>query len=207
MKQTLSKFYCCALVVLAAASPLSEAANEGIKVAADDLKFQALMSPDIGGSKKGFKAKEWLEIETKIKVAVDPMPKSETCDRLTVKWYLAVQNPEKAGTYLLLTKEVEHVNIPLGEEVYCSAYLSPASSRRILGSNRNVEKAVELVGFEVLYNGAVVADGSNKGKPGWWKIASPKVSLTEVVKLMDKSETPFSTLWWDRYAEVDATKK
>lgn len=208
MKRTLSKFSYCTLVAFAVGLPWSAASAQAIKVVADAPVYEELASPEFSATKsKSFKPKGWLEIETKINVNLSPAPKSETCDRLTVKWFLAVQNPEKPNTLLLITKEVQHVNIPLGEDVHCSAYLSPASIRRIMGSNRNVAKVVEHVGFEVLYNGETVATGSNKLKPGWWKIASPSISLTEAVALMDKSETPFSHMWWDRYAEVDASKR
>lgn len=208
MKQTLSKFSRCTLLALIAGLPWSAASAQAIKVEADSPAFEELISPEFSATKnKKFKPKGWLEIETKINVKLAPAPKSETCDRLTVKWFLAVQNPEKANTLLLITKEVHHVNIPLGEDIYCSAYLSPASIRRILGSNNNVAKVVEHVGFEVLYNGEIVATGSNKLKPGWWKIASPSISQTDLVTLMDKPETPFSHMWWDRYAEVDASKR
>lgn len=208
MKRTLSNFFCCALVALAAGLPWSAASGQAIKVVADEPVYDELMSPEFSATKgKSFKPKGWLEIETKINVRLAPAPKSETCDRLTVKWYLAVQNPEKANAFLLITKEVQHVNIPLGEDVYCSAYLSPASIRRIMGTDRNVAKVVEYVGFEVIYNGETVATGTNKGKPGWWKVASPNLSLTDAVALMDKPETPFSHMWWDRYAEVDVSKK
>lgn len=207
MKRTLSKFFCCTLVALAAGLPWSAAYAQAIKVVANEPLYAELMSPEFNIGKKGYKPKSWLEIETMINVNMAPAPKSETCDRLTVKWFLAVQNPDKANTFLLITKEVQHVNIPLGEDVYCSAYLSPASIRRVVGSIRNVTKLVEYVGFEVIYNGETVAAGTNKGKPGWWKVASPSLSLTETVTLMDKSKTPFSHMWWDRYAEVDVASK
>ena len=83
-------------------------------------------------------------------VQMAPEPKSKTCDAVTVRWYIAVENPEQKGTFLLFSREVKHVNIPTGEEIYVSTYLSPASIRRILGAARNPEKAVEVCSFEVL---------------------------------------------------------
>ena len=137
-------------------------------------------------------------------VQMAPEPKSKTCDKITVKWYIAVANPEKRGTFLLFTRDVEHVNIPTGEEIYCSAYMSPASIRRILGEARNPEKAVEVVSYEVILNGTPMAYGtSNKRfKQGWWDGSSDKLIRSSVVPILDKSQTPFSIMWWDRYAEV-----
>ncbi len=192
-----------------AQAPAAQAAAK-IKVTADEPAFEELFSPELGSAKgKSFKPKEWLEIETKLNVVMEPEPKSKTCDGLTVKWYLAVANPEKPRTMLLISRTVEYVNLPLGEDIYCSAYLSPASSRRILGDARNVKKVVEFVGFEILYNGEIVAGGSNKsvqGRKDWWNIASQSLARTDSVTLLDKSETPFAHMWWDRYAEVKVDK-
>ncbi|MCX6875743.1 MAG: hypothetical protein NTW21_18330 [Verrucomicrobia bacterium] len=179
------------------------AALGAAKVEADKPKFDYLMSPEFsGGKSKPFKPKGWLEVETKLKVAVRPEPKSKTCDRLTVKWYVAVENPDKPTTYLKLTKEVEHVNIPLDEDVYVSIYLSPASIRRLTGFDRATKNAVKYVGFEVIIDGKVEASETDKGEPKWWTKPSDKISDSETVPLLSKAETPFAQMWWDRYAEV-----
>jgi hypothetical protein len=143
-----------------------------------------------------------LEIETKIKVSMSPEPKSMTCDRLTVKWYIAVKNPERPNTMLLLTRDVEHVNVPLEEEVFCSVYMSPASLKRLTGSDRAGKGAVEAVAYEILINGMKVAEETTKFRVGWWNAASDKISRSDAVPLLGKNETPFATMWWDRYAEV-----
>ena len=187
---------------------IGSAFGQAAKVTGDQPSFDDLQSPEFsGGKQKGFKPKDWLEIEVKIKVQLAPEPKSKTCDKLLVKWYVAVKNPEKAGTMLLLTKDVEHVNIPLDEDVYCSIYLSPASIKRLTGTDKGGKKAVEYVGYEVLVNGEKVASETSKGKPGWWNAASNKISRSEAVPLLNKSETPFSNMWWDRYAEVSETRR
>lgn len=176
---------------------------QAAKVTAEKASFDDLQSPEFsGGKQKGFKPKDWLEIETKIKVQLSPEPKSKTCDRMTVKWYIAVKNPEKAGTMLLLTKDIEHVNIPLEEEVYCSVYLSPASIKRLTGTDRAGKGCVEAVGYEILVNGVKLAEDSTKFKPGWWNSASDKISRSDAVPLLSKLDTPFRAMWWDRYAEV-----
>lgn len=172
------------------------------KALAEKPTFDDLQSPEFsGGKQKSFKPKDWLEIETKIKVSLSPEPKSKTCEKLTVKWYVAVKNPEKSGTMWLLEKTVEHVNVPLEEEVFCSVYISPASLRR-MGFDRGGKSAVEGVGYEVLINGEKVASDTTKWKAGWWNMASEKISRNDSIPLLDKTETPFSTMWWDRYAEV-----
>lgn len=194
-----------ALIALAAltviSSPLAEAQKYDVE--AGKPEFEDLLSPDNGNSKKGFKPKDWLEIEAGIKVKMNPAPPSKTADKITVKWYVAVVNPDKQGTYLLLTKEITHVNVPLDEEVFSSVYLSPASVRRITGTDRAGKSSVYLVGYEVLINGEKrISASSDKSKQEWWNTTSDKISRTEVVPLLDKSESAFANMWWDRYAEI-----
>ncbi len=174
------------------------------KVKGDKPMFDDLESPQFsGGKQKGFKPKSWLEIEAKLKVDMKPEPKSKTCDKLTVKWFIAVKNTEKTGTMLLFTKDVEYVNVPLGEDVWFSVYLSPSSIKRLTGFDRAAKSAVEGVGYEVYINGEKVAEETTNWKVGWWNAASEKISRSDVVPLLIKPQTPFAAMWWDRYAEVN----
>jgi hypothetical protein len=182
---------------------IGSAFGQAAKVVGEKPTFDDLPSPEFsGGKQKSFKPKDWLEIEAKLKIALSPEPNSKTCEKVTVKWYIAVKNPEKSGTFLLLTKDIEHVNAPLDEDIYCSVYLSPASIKRLTGSDKGGKNAVQYVGYEVLINGEKVVAETDKGKVGWWNAASDKISRSDTVPLLNKSETPFSTMWWDRYAEV-----
>ena len=183
---------------------LSEANAQAYKVEAQKPEFDDLQSPqfDTGGSDKGFKPKDWLEVEASFKVQMAPEPPSKTAERLLVKWYVAVEHPDKRGAYLLLTKDVTHVNVPLNEEIFSSIYLSPASVTRLTGSDRGGKKAVKYIGYEILVNGEKVAQESDGAKAGWWNVASDKISRSDTVPLLNKSETPFAHLWWDRYAEI-----
>lgn len=191
-----------------AALSITSAFGQAAKVSSQKPSFDDLPSPEFsGGKQKSFKPNDWLEMEVPIKVSMSPEPKSKTCDRLTVKWYVAVKNPEKSGTFLLLTKDVDYVSIPLDEEVYCSVYLSPASVTSLTGSPKGGKGAVEFVGFEILINGVKVAEESSKGRPGWWNTASKNISRSDNPPLLNKMETPFSNMWWDRYAEVAVERR
>jgi len=192
-----------AVAVTASLAFSASAVAQAVKVTSEKPSFEDLPSPtDFGGAKsKSFKQKDWLEVETKLKFQMAPSPKSMTLERMTVKWYIAVKNPEKSGTFLLLTKDIEYVNIALEEDVFSSVYLSPASIKRLTGSDRAGKSSVEYVGFEVLVNGEKLASDTNKGQVGWWNAASDKISRTDTVPLLSKKETPFSVMWWDRYAE------
>ena len=59
--------------------------------------------------------------------------------------------------------------------------------------------------YEVLVNGQKVAQETTKkvkGQTDWWNIASSTISRSETVPLLNKMETPFASMWWDRYAEI-----
>ena len=193
-----------AAVATAAFAFSSSALAEAVKVTGEKPTFADLQSPgEFGGTQsKSFKPKDWLEVETKLKVQMSPAPKSQTLERMTVKWYVAVKNPEKSGTFLLLTKDIEYVNVALEEDVFVSVYLSPASVRRLTGSDKAGKSSVEFVGYEVLVNGERVASETNKGPANWWTVASDKISRSDTVPLLNKKETPFGVMWWDRYAEI-----
>ena len=174
------------------------------KVKGDKPMFDDLESPQFsGGKQKGFRPKTWLEIEAKLKVDMKPEPKTKTCDKLTVKWYVAVKNAEKPGTMLMFTKDVEYVNVPLGEDMWFSVYLSPSSIKRLTGMDRAAKSNVEGVGYEVFINGEKLAEETTNWKIGWWNAASEKISRSDVVPLLIKPQTPFAAMWWDRYAEVN----
>jgi hypothetical protein len=203
MHSIFRKTFSVTAALLVAGLSIGSAFGQAAKVLGEKPSFDDLPSPEFsGGKQKSFKPKDWLEIEAKLKISLSPEPPSKTCEKLTVKWYIAVKNPEKSGTFLLLTKDIDHVNAPLDEDIYCSVYLSPASIKRLTGSDKGGKNAVEYVGYEVLINGEKVAAETSKGKVGWWTSASDKISRSDTVPLLNKSETPFSTMWWDRYAEV-----
>ena len=136
-----------------------------------------------------------------------PEPKTKTCDKLMIKWFVAVKNTEKASSILLFTKDVEYVNVPLDEEMWFSVYLSPASIKRLTGGDRAAKSAVEAVGYEVYINGEKLAEETTKWQPQWWNVDPTKtkmeISRSDVVPLLIKPQTPFSMMWWDRYAEVN----
>jgi hypothetical protein len=182
---------------------LGTANAEAFKVTTTKPAFDDLQSPEFNnGKQKAFKPKNWLEVEAKLNVIASPDYKFKTVDKITVKWYVAVQNPEKARSMLLFTRDIDHVNIPLNEDIHCSVYLSPSAILRITGSDRAAKSMVEYVGYEVLINGVKVGEETSKGSPGWWNVNSEKISRSDAVPLLSKPETPFNIMWWDRYAEV-----
>ena len=199
-----------ASIVTLAGFPMGSASGQNTKLNADKPTFEDLQSPTYTGpgKQKNFKPKEWLEVEAKINIAGGAASKGKVCEKLTVKWYVAVKNPEKIGTHFILTKDVEHMNIPYDEDIWISVYLSPVSIKRLTGTDRPGKNSVESVGYEVLVNGVKVAEEASSGKlkAGWWNNPSDKASKNDSVPLLNKAETPFRAMWWDRYAEVNESR-
>jgi len=191
-------------LVLVAIFSLSQfAMAQTYKIELDKPDFDDLPSPEIGGGKKNFKPKEWLEVEVKFKI-ISSDKKEEFVDRVTVKWYVAAKIKEGGKTSIrVLEKEVNYVNVPVGEDIYASVYLSPSAVKRISGYDNASKRMVESVGGEIRVKGSEAYKGSgffsSKGKPKWWD----NMARYNKIPLRNKNETPFSFLWWDRYAEIE----
>ena len=194
-----------ALGAFAATTPLM--AQTG-KVKLDSPKFDNLPSPQFSvGKNKNFKPKDWLEVEVKFKVEMPRTYKQKFIDRVTVKWYVAIDDPAGGKKTVFLQKEINHVNVPVDEDVYTSVYLSPAAIKRISGRDRAGKNIVKSVGGEVLINGQAAYKDSGRfsstQKPGWWNQLSPY----NKIPLLSKNDTPFKFLWWDRYAEIEEPRR
>ena len=199
------------LLALAALAIGPAALSQTVKqIDASDPTFDNLQSPSVGGNtgKKSWKPKDWLEVEVKVKLEPGrAAPSDGHVVRLTVRWFVAVENKiDKAGQkYFLMEKEVTHVNVPLDEDFYLSCYLSPATIKRLTGSERAGKNSITAVGGEITVPGAAApARFTSQGRVNnpWWQ--SPTMQRTNKYPLLDKNETPFKFLWWDRYLEIES---
>jgi hypothetical protein len=176
-------------------------AQGNAKADVDKISFDALQSPDINVAKaKNFKPKEWLEVEAKVRLQAAPVPVSGFLDKITVKWYIAAENVGAKAT-ALLTKEVSYVNVPVDEDFFVSVYLSPSAVKRITGSDRASARTVKAVAMQILYNGKEIGTQSSSGPDNWWN--NPTLGQMSGVQVLNKNETPFKALWWDRYGEIE----
>ena len=176
--------------------------SKDARFSVDDPKFDELQSPEIqDGNAKNFKPKDWLEIEVKIKVdKLREQPKDNYLDEITVNWHVVVKGQDRKA--YKVSRTVTHVNIPTDEEVYVSIYLSPNTMRRITGNSRAKKNDLEAVGGEIGLNGEMVGYFTWGEKAGWWTKELRRVEATSKFPLLDKTQTPFAPLWYDRYAEV-----
>jgi len=207
MKQRLHPIRRSTLAVIAAASAALTflAAPAGAQGKADvgNLVFDDIPSPEVQtGKAKSFKPKDWLEVEAGIKIPAmnADQKKSGFINQVTVKWYVAMDNPDAKGV-IKLSKTINHINVPVDEEIFSSVYMSPANLKRLTGKDKAGKGDVEAVGLEVLVSGEKVGLAAQKKPEKWWESGSLS-DQSDKFPLLNKDETPFAMLWWDRYAEI-----
>ncbi|MEK7954275.1 Amuc_1102 family pilus-like protein [Luteolibacter soli] len=192
---------------VAALTFLAAPAHAQGKAEVGTLVFDDIPSPEVNSGKaKSFKPKDWLEVEVAIKLPAQNAEQKKIgfVDAVTVKWYVAMANPDGKG-FIKLTKTIEHINVPIDEEIFSSVYMSPSAIKRLTGKDKAGKSAVRAVGVEVLVNGEKVGQAAVKEKEGWWTSGSLS-DQSDKFPLLNKDETPFSMLWWDRYAEIKREK-
>jgi len=177
--------------------------SQEAKFKVEDPEFEELQSPEINdGNAKNFKPKDWLEIEVKFSAEVQPSaaPADDYLDQITINWHVVVKGQDRK--VYKISKSVTHVNIPLNEDLFASVYLSPNTLRRITGNPKASKSDLEAIGGEIAWKGKMVGFFSYGEKAGWWRKPLKGVEATSKFPLLDKSQTPFAPLWYDRYAEV-----
>jgi len=203
MKSTFRSFltFGCSLALSGTAFSQLEASKTNV-FDVSKPEFDDLQSPNIQvGKNKKFTPKDWLEVEVKLKVKrLKETPKDMYLDEFKVNWYVVVKGQDGKG--YMMTKTITHVNMPIDEEVIASVYLSPNTLRRITGNERAGKGDLEAIGGEIEYGGEMVGFFSHGEKAGWWRQPLEKIERTEKFPLLDKSQTPFAALWYDRYAEL-----
>jgi hypothetical protein len=142
-------------------------------------------SPDYGiGRYAGGSNERWLEIEVEFNAA------PEWTDELTLKYYILVNGR-------LLTGDVTHVNIAAGLN-RSVMYVLPVALARFVGNRPLLPNTVQNVAVQIVQGGAVKDESSLARAPAQWFSNLPPVSGF----VLNKNETPFAPLYWDRYAQI-----
>jgi hypothetical protein len=131
---------------------------------------------------------QWLEVEVNFESNVD------WTDELTVKYYILLADQCLVG-------EVTHIDIPRGRDLYSVMYVSPRTIARILNNRPLTSLDIQDVGVQLVSKGQVLVTKSYKaqGDQQWWQ------NLQQVTgKVLNKNETPFAALIWDRYEQIKA---
>lgn len=183
---TLSAF---ALLALAFQSAAQAPVRPGdIKI--DKIIPSAVRTPEYqitGGANKRYRIAEWLEVE----VEFSSVP--ELVDELAFNYRILVNGKMLTGT-------VTHVNIPKGKEHYSVAYVSPRSLERVMDGKTFNAAAIQGIWVDVSKQGMMVSQLSTA------RGAAPNVPQIPGM-VLNKSETPFAPLYWDRYEALKATPR
>jgi len=130
----------------------------------------------------------WLEVEVEFAAA------PALTDELTFKYYILFNGN-------LLTGEVTHVNIPAGRENRSVMYISPLALSRF-GNNRPITaNSCQNIAVQIVQQGAVTNEISLTRAPAQWFATLPQISGF----VLNKNETPFGPLYWDRYEQIKAS--
>lgn len=177
--------------------------------------FDSLSSPEFGGrNSKNFTAQDWLELESEMDIPAQSRKQEvlEFIDEVEVRWYVAIED-KAIKRPVLLTKEITHTNVPVGEKIFTSVYISPNALTRLTGLDRAIRSTVIVASVVVFVGGNQVGvattkssynDDPRKGEL-WWTAAS--LSKSAQVPLLNKNETPFKAFWYDRYAEIKPERR
>lgn len=139
-----------------------------------------------GGQGKRYKLGKWLEFE----VSYDTVPVE--IDELTFKFTAQIENK-------LLDGDVTYVNIPEGRDHYAVMYISPKSLNKLTGGKPLTPAAIQNAWVEVSRQGQVLARVSHRpGNP-------PNVPHITGM-LLNKTQTPFAPLYYDRYEEIKSVR-
>jgi len=178
---------------LAAAALLAAPAFAQVPIGAASIKLGKLeisapTTPEYqitGGQNKRYKIKNWLEIEISYET------KAEEIDELTFKFTALVEGK-------LLDGEVTYMNISKGEH-YAVMYISPKSLEKLTGGKPFTSAGLTNVWVEVNRQGQVLGREQQKNT------AQPNVARVAGM-IVNKTQTPFAPLYYDRYEEIKAAR-
>jgi hypothetical protein len=132
----------------------------------------------------------WLEVE------VEFTSTAEFTDELTLRYFILVNGS-------VLTGEVTHANVAGGRERRSVMYVPPQAIARVMGNRSMAANSVQNIAVQIVQQGAVKDEQSMaRSAPQWYK-GIP--SLSGVV--LNKNETPFAPLYWDRYEQIKPAGK
>lgn len=140
---------------------------------------------------KPFQPGKWLEIEVEFSAPPPGAPE------LQFKYFVLIGGQ-------LLTGEVTHVNVLPGQTLYSIMYAAPRTVIQILKGQPLTVSAVANVEVQILKPGVGAPLAVKQLKPG---PLLDKSSLPQVAGLLlNKNETPYAPLYYDRYEAIKASK-
>ena len=153
------------------------------------IKPEIVKTPDFtikSGPEKRSKIGDWVEIEVEFET------KAEEIDEMTFEYTIMFENK-------LLVGQVTHVNIPKGREHFSVMYVSPRTLEKLTGGKTVTASNVQNVWVVASKQGQVFDQTAVKNVP-----------IPNIAKLpgmvLNKMETPFAPLYFDRYEAIRTAK-
>lgn len=131
----------------------------------------------------------WLEVEVTFSAA------AEFTDELTIKYFILFNGK-------LLTGEVTHVNIPAARDNRSVMYVTPKTLQRLLLGRPLTNNTLQNVAVQLMQQGALKSELSLNRAPAQWYATIPQVGGL----VLNKNETPFAPLYWDRYCQIKTSR-
>ncbi|HYR58080.1 MAG TPA: Amuc_1102 family pilus-like protein [Chthoniobacteraceae bacterium] len=139
------------------------------------------------GPTKRSKLGQWLDVELEYET------KPEEIDELTFKFTILIEKK-------LLDGEVTYVNIPKERNHYAVMYVAPRSLEKLTGGRPLTPASIENVWVTVTHQ------GQELDKPAAFK-PSQVPNLPHLPGMvLNKDETPFAPLYYDRYEAIKKTR-
>ncbi len=130
----------------------------------------------------------WLEIDVEFSAVPD------YSDELSFKYYILINGK-------LLTGEVTHTNVAAGRDNHSVMYVAPRTLARLMGNRPVTPNAIQNVAVQIVQQGAIKSESSLERSGGaQWFASMPQVAGL----VLNKNETPFAPLYWDRYEQIKA---
>jgi hypothetical protein len=178
----------CALALMAFAASAQSPVGPG-SVKLGKVQPEVIKTPEYnvtGGPQKRSKIGQWLEVEVEFET------KPEDIDELTFKFTVLIEKK-------LLDGEVTHINIPKGRDHYSVIYVSPRTLEKLTGGRPLTAGSIENVWVEVSKQGQILDKAAFK--------AGVPPNLPHLTGLiLNKDETPFAPLFYDRYEAIKKTR-
>ncbi len=176
-------------LLLAACAGTVPAQNRAPEFQVTKITRNLIASPDFSysgaASHRTSSRDRWLEVEVEFASAL------EFTEELTLKYFILINGK-------LVTGEVTHVNIPGGKELRSVMYVPPRALARIMENRPLTANTVENVAVQILQAGTVKDEQSMaRSRPQWYSGLPALAGFA-----LNKNETPFMPLYWDRYEQI-----
>jgi hypothetical protein len=192
------------LVTVHAQAPA--AAKKEILIDVDKVNVEIQKTPQFNVPNvkdKRFTPKDWLEIEVDCTAKLSKTEKDKdkkAYEQVVFKYYAYLSGNPDPKKNKVLTGEVTHVNVPIGEKLHSVMYVSPSAILKITEGKPVAPSMIQAWGVSVFIGGEEVGRKTSvSGNQEWW--TKPGLPATEAA-LLDKTKTPFAPLWADYHLEV-----